>query len=475
MQKVFEAEHLRYTYQGSQPVRFEISDFHLFVGETVVLQGPSGAGKSTLLRLIEGSLIDPTNKIKTRPTTAMIYQDLRLVNERTVLQNVMSGALQELSPFSTQFPAAIIERAHFLLAKVGLETQAKKLVSELSGGQKQRVAIARALIRRPQILLADECFSHLDSKTANESFALIKKLQQDFGFTFLVSMHEPHVSWDQFDRVIKITDQHLKITESKQNPRKIKYAYWLILAIVIYSAATLNYAGFNAADAFSEAFNLLRRFIPLDAKTWTGFSWESSLSSVLTTFRMAVLGTFLGFLVALPLATLAASDISNKMISKPIRFLLMALRSVPALIWALVFVAAFGIGTMAGIFSLAVYSIGYLGKLLYEGIEDLEQKGFNSLRHLGASRYQAFRISLVPLAKPMLLSHFIFMFEYNIRAASLLGIVGAGGIGQELMYALEWRRFDHAGIILIILLSIIYVTDQISERFRNYLKAKRGL
>ena len=74
----------------------------------------------------------------------------------------------------------------------------------------------------------------------------------------------------------------------------------------------------------------------------------------------------------------------------------------------------------------------------------------------------------------MLLAHFIFMFEYNIRAASLLGIVGAGGIGQELMYALEWRRFDHAGLILMILLLIIYFTDLISERVRSRLKSRRS-
>jgi phosphonate transport system permease protein len=288
-------------------------------------------------------------------------------------------------------------------------------------------------------------------------------------------MHEPHVPWNQFDRLIKITDQHLKAETPKQNPIFFRYAPWIILMVIIYSALSLNYAGFSAEDAFSQAFGLFYRFIPVDPKTWIGFSWASSLSSVLTTFRMAVLGTFFGFLIALPLAALAAADISHRLISKPIRFFLMGLRSVPALIWALVFVAAFGIGTMAGIFSLAVYSVGYLGKLLYEGIEDLEQKGFKSLLHLGASRYQAFRMGLVPLAKPMLLSHFIFMFEYNIRAASLLGIVGAGGIGQELMYALEWRRFDHAGIILILLLSIIFATDQISERLRNFLKNKRGL
>jgi phosphonate transport system permease protein len=473
--KVFEAPHLTYLYKGSPPIRFQISDFYLLAGETAVLQGPSGSGKSTLLRLVEGSLASKENRILRKATTAMVYQDLRLVNERSVLQNVLSGAFHELSIFKTRFPADSIARARFLISRVGLESHADRLVSELSGGQKQRVAIARALIRRPQILLADECFSHLDSDSALESFSLIRSLQKEFGFSFLVSMHEPHVPWDQFDRVIELRPGSLTTEVDTKKPSFIKYAYGIILLVIAYSALTLNYAGFNASEAFSQAFSLLLRFIPLEAKTWSGFSWQSSLASVLTTFRMAVLGTFLGFVVALPLATLAANDVAPRWLSKPIRLLLMSLRSVPALIWALIFVAAFGIGSMAGIFSLAVYSIGYLGKLLYEGIEDLEQKGFNSLRFLGASRYQAFRMSLVPMAKPMLLSHFIFMFEYNIRAASLLGVVGAGGIGQELMYALEWRRFDHAGIILIILLSIIYVTDQVSERFRAHLKERRGL
>ncbi len=180
-------------------------------------------------------------------------------------------------------------------------------------------------------------------------------------------------------------------------------------------------------------------------------------------------------MAALPFALLAANDIAPIWVNKPVRIGLMCLRSIPALIWALIFVAAFGVGAMAGVFSLALYTAGYLGKLIYEGVEDLEQRAFKSLRHLGASRFQSMRMSLIPPAKPMLLSHFIFMFEYNIRAASLLGIVGAGGIGQELMYALEWRRFDHAGIILLMLLGIIFVADQISEKLRQQLKRRRRL
>lgn len=473
MSVVYSASYLTFRYEGSQTLQFEISGLQLHAGETVVLRGSSGSGKSTLLRLIEGSLTDSQSRIQVTSERAMIYQDLRLIDERTVLENTLSGVLKELSPFSIKFTDQQQQLALQLLKKVGLAEQAHKLVSELSGGQKQRVAIARALMRRPQILLADECFSHLDSETAHEVFQVIKNLQAEFNFAFLATMHEPHVPWEMFDRTVLITSSNLKLINYKLRFAWLKYVPVVILVMVMYSLATLNYAGLNASEAVVQSFDLLLRFIPTEAASWKNFSWPSSLSSILTTFRMAVLGTFFGFFLALPLALLSARDISPRWVNTPVRFVLMALRTIPSLVWALIFVAAFGIGAMAGIFSLTLYSAGYLGKLIYEGIEDLEQKAFKSLRLLGASNFQALRMSLIPPAKPMLLGHFLFMFEYNMRAASLLGIVGAGGIGQELMYALEWRRFDHAGIILIILLLIIFATDLVSEIIRQRLKSKR--
>lgn len=152
----------------------------------------------------------------------------------------------------------------------------------------------------------------------------------------------------------------------------------------------------------------------------------------------------------------------------------MAVRTIPSLVWAIIFVAAFGLGSIAGICALTLYSVGYLGKLIYESLEDLEQKAFASLRQMGASRLQAFMLSLFPQARSLLVAHFIFMFEYNIRAASLLGLVGAGGIGQDLMYYLEWRRFSEAGLILLIMISIIYVADIVSNLLRKRLLQDRG-
>lgn len=154
MTNVFAAANLSFTYRGSQTVKFEVLDFFLRPSETVVLQGASGSGKSTLLRLIEGSLSDPANKIEVSNPTAMIYQDLRLIEESTVLVNVLSGGLHELNSLSVRFSESQRTQALFLLKKVGLEDYQQKLVSELSGGQRQRVAVARALMRKPNILLA---------------------------------------------------------------------------------------------------------------------------------------------------------------------------------------------------------------------------------------------------------------------------------------------------------------------------------
>jgi phosphonate transport system permease protein len=153
----------------------------------------------------------------------------------------------------------------------------------------------------------------------------------------------------------------------------------------------------------------------------------------------------------------------------------MCLRSIPALIWALFFVAGLGLGVVSGIAALTVYSVGYFTKLLYEGIEDLERKPFWALQHLGASRWQAMWHALLPASKPLLISSFVFMLEYNVRSASLLGLVGAGGLGQDLMYAIEWRDYATVFSILVLLILVVLFFDQLSRWTRERIKILRGL
>jgi phosphonate transport system permease protein len=472
--KIFSASILKFLFRGSQNAVFEVRDFHLFENESVVLKGPSGSGKTTLLRLIEKSLSNKFSQIEQHCRAALIYQDLRLVAEKTVLENALSGSLKELPAFSLRFSSEQLNKAQLLLKRVGLSDHQEKLVSELSGGQKQRVAIVRALLNSPQVLLADECFSQLDRESALEVFQLIRDLQAEFGFTLLVSQHASVIDDAFFDRKITMPNNAYQADPLIRHKFNF-WTFWLVtLAMVIFAFLTLDSAGFNAGDALGNAYSLLKRFVLIDSEDLNKFDFLRVLNSFVTTMKMALIGSFLGFLIATPLAIFAAKNIAPYWISRPIRFFLMAIRTVPSLVWALIFVAAFGIGAVAGLAALAFYSIGYLGKLIYESIEDLEQKSYSSLLMLGASRYQAFMTSLLPQARPILIAHFIFMLEYNIRAASLLGLVGAGGIGQELMYYLEWRQFSQAGIILLLMVMIIFATDKISSYLRQKLVQQRG-
>ena len=209
--KIFSASKLKYKYAGTQKTTFEFLDFYLLKNETVLLKGSSGSGKTTLLRLIEKSLRRKDCDVQQDSLAVLIYQDLRLVAERSVLDNVLSGAFKELPAYSINFTDAQKEKARYLLKKVQLLDHQNKLVSELSGGQKQRVAITRALMNSPEILLADECFSQLDFETATEIFYLIKNLQSEFKFTLLISQHNSVIDDSLFDRRIDVLPGSIKV------------------------------------------------------------------------------------------------------------------------------------------------------------------------------------------------------------------------------------------------------------------------
>lgn len=279
---------------------------------------------------------------------------------------------------------------------------------------------------------------------------------------------------NRIDRKIEIPKSAIQNGYHKSQKFSFKLFWISLLALTAYSAFSLDTSGFNSNQAFEQFWIVIKKFIQIDQNLLREISWVDLYLSFVITFKMALLGSFLGLVIALPLAILAARNLAPDFIAKPFRFLLMCLRTVPSLIWALIFVAALGIGSIAGIFALTFYSVGYLGKLIYESLEDLDHKSFEALKVLGASRFQAFYMSLLPKMRPVIVTHFIFMLEYNIRAASLLGLVGAGGIGQDLMYFLEWRQFPQALIILMIMVVIIYFADLISEKLRAHLIKDRG-
>ena len=142
------------------------------------------------------------------------------------------------------------------------------------------------------------------------------------------------------------------------------------------------------------------------------------------------------------------------------------MRTIPSIIWGLFFVAIVGLGPFPGVLALTFYATGYLGKFFYEGIESIDLKPLVALRTTGASRLHVFRYGVFPQVLPLLTSYTIYMFEYNVRAASILGVVGAGGVGFYLYSYINNFTYTKAATTLLMLLALVTVIDTASSRIR---------
>ncbi len=186
------------------------------------------------------------------------------------------------------------------------------------------------------------------------------------------------------------------------------------------------------------------------------------------TLAMAFLGTVLGAVVAFPLAFLASK---NMMPFRPLQFgtrrFADLLRAFDYLIWALIFVRAIGLGPMAGIMAIAIVEVGTFIKLYSEAIENLDRKQMDGVRAAGGNRLQIIRYGVLPQVLPMMVSNTLYMFEHNARSASILGIVGAGGIGFLLADRLRAYELQEACLIIIIVVLTVYAIDFLSKKLRE--------
>ena len=186
------------------------------------------------------------------------------------------------------------------------------------------------------------------------------------------------------------------------------------------------------------------------------------------TLAMAFLGTVLGAVVAFPLAFLASK---NMMPFRPLQFgtrrFADLLRAFDYLIWALIFVRAIGLGPMAGIMAIAIVEVGTFVKLYSEAIENLDRKQMDGVRAAGGNRLQIIRYGVLPQVLPMMVSNTLYMFEHNTRSASILGIVGAGGIGFLLADRLRAYELQEACLIIIMVVLTVYAIDFLSKKLRE--------
>ncbi len=197
------------------------------------------------------------------------------------------------------------------------------------------------------------------------------------------------------------------------------------------------------------------------------FTCSVAWLGVIETLKIAFVATMLGFVVALPISVMAAGNLSPTYLAVPSRILLAGMRSLPSIIWAVLFVIIFSIGTLAGIFAMTFYTVGYLGKLQFESMEGVKNAPLESAKAMGMSRMETAWLVAIPESANQLLSHVLFMFEYNVRHGTVIGLVGAGGVGLYINTYLKLGQYDKVVALLIVVFLVVLVIDFISMALRS--------
>ena len=224
----------------------------------------------------------------------------------------------------------------------------------------------------------------------------------------------------------------------------------------------------HAADLFAGAKtegSLAYWFYRLDAWAWLLFE----------TSQIAALATLLGAVGALLACFPAAVNLApNRLVYVVMRRTLELFRTVPDIVYALILVWAFGVGPLAGILAIALHSVGSLGKLFAEAVENADMRPWEAVRAAGGNWAQAVRYAILPQVAPNFLSYVLLRFEVNVRGATVIGFVGAGGIGQELYTVIARNYYEEVGAIIVLIVLAVAVIDLASERVRTWALGQTG-
>jgi phosphonate transport system permease protein len=237
------------------------------------------------------------------------------------------------------------------------------------------------------------------------------------------------------------------------------------LALAGLTALTLWHVGVRwdyVADAPEQIGDLLGRMLPPE---WSFFS--ALLRPLAQTINIATLGTVTAIVISLPVAFFAALTTTPARVTYALaRVVIVVSRSVDTLIWALVFIIVVGPGSLAGMLAVAMRSVGFLAKLFAEAIEEIDRGQVEAVSATGAGRLQTLLYAIVPQVKPAFLGVSIYRWDINIRESTVLGLVGAGGIGftlNEAILGLEWAR---VGLIIVVVLAVVLVSEAVSALAR---------
>lgn len=269
-----------------------------------------------------------------------------------------------------------------------------------------------------------------------------------------------------FDRIFK--PEVITLDNGHEVKRPRSKMPLIIICLVIVLAFSIRMTGFDLGI-------IVKRFAQLGVILGKIFHPDFSflpkvIGPLIDTIKMSLLGTIIGCTLALPVAILSSSNINkNKLVLSLCKFLLAIVRTLPTIIIATIAALIFSLGTFAGTVAITIFTFGVVGKMLFESIETIDMGPFEAMESFGANKFEAFWSACIPQIFPTYLSHCLYCFEMNIRAASILGYVGAGGLGLLINERIGWRDYNSLGTVLLVLFIAVVLVDFLSTYFRKKL------
>ena len=246
----------------------------------------------------------------------------------------------------------------------------------------------------------------------------------------------------------------------------------IIVAVIVAASYNIDANPVDFVEGIPNLAIILEEMTQVEPKLF-----ETAFWSMFETLQMAFIGTMIGIAIALPLSMLAARNLNSKWVYGPIRALLAAIRTFPSILWAILFVIMVGLGPFAGILAIIMYTVGFVAKLQYEAIETVDTDPMDAVSSIGVSKSQLIRFVVLPESAPHLLSQILYMFDYNVRQTSILGLVGAGGIGFYIINYIKFFEYGKAAVFLLVVLATVLIIDWVSVKIRDkyIVKSQRGV
>ncbi len=237
----------------------------------------------------------------------------------------------------------------------------------------------------------------------------------------------------------------------------------VLIAVVWWSLKGTEFDARQLAAGVPRAGEFLREMFPPD---WSEL--PHALRDLQVTVQMAILGTLLGLVLALPISFVAARTmVLPHRLSATVKYGLNILRAIPSFVYAILFVYMVGLGPFTGTLGIAVGSFVFMAKLFAEALESVHPAPIEAVRAVGGNRLQVFAYGMLPQALPQFLSHTLYAWELNIGAATIVGLVGAGGIGFELITRIRYFQWPQAAVYIMVLAAMVLIADAVSYQVRR--------